>query len=197
MKQSRRKQTQAAKPISKSAKGIVVEGLKKGEPIPVPAKAFPRRRGGPRLNCRNCRITSVNGQPVPAGKNNATAYITENTNTFDIRATRQPADCPCTWSNVNIEYVAIAIGTIATRLKRKDFKFDQILEVAQINPNRPNPYFTVNECTLTVKISQLNDDFRNGINTSGLFIKGVVTLIKVGVKCNSKIFTLYLNITDK
>jgi hypothetical protein len=50
---------------------------------------------------------------------------------------------------------------------------------------------------LTLRISQLNDDLRKGINTENVFFQGVVTLIKVGVKCNSKIVTLYLNITDK
>lgn len=199
MAQSRQQQRLFGKPAKvtgKPGKGPVIEGLKKGKPIPVPAGDFPRPRGGARLDCRNCKITSVNGQQVPAGKNNATAFVAENTATFTISATRQPAACPCVWSNVNIEFAAIATGS-AKLLKRKNFKFDQVLDVVKINPNRPNPYFTINDCTLTLKISRLNDDFRDGINTESVFFQGVITLIKVGVKCNSKIFTLYLNITDK
>ncbi|MGQ0761550.1 MAG: hypothetical protein ACT4OT_05980 [Acidobacteriota bacterium] len=199
MAQPRQQQRSSGKPVKltgKAGKGPVIEGVKKGKPVDVPPRDFPRPRGGSRLNCSKCKITSVNNQQVPAGKTNAVAYIAEDTKTFTITATRQPADCSCTWSNVNIEFVAIATGA-AARIKRKNFKFDQIVEIVTVNPNRRNPYFTVNECSLTLKISQLNDDLRRGINTENVFFQGVVTLIKVGVKCNSMIFTLYLNITDK
>ena len=199
MAQPRQQQRSSGKPVKatgKPGKGPVIAGLKKGKPVDVPAEDFPRRRGGVRLNCSKCRITSVNNQQVPPGKNNAVAYIAEDSTSFTIAATRQPADCPCIWSNVNIEFAAIATGA-AARIKRKDFKFDQILEIVTVNPNRRNPYFTINDCSLTLGISQLNDDLRKGINTENVFFQGVVTLIKVGVKCNSKIFTLYLNITDK
>src|SRR5687767_5414358 len=120
MAQPRQKQPLPGKPVKakgKPGKGPVIEGLKKGKPIEVPVEDFPPRRGGVRVDCSQCKITSVNNQQVPAGKKNAVAYIAENTKTFTINATRQPSDCPCIWSNVNVEFAAIATGA-AAQIKR-------------------------------------------------------------------------------
>jgi hypothetical protein len=191
---SRKRGQQQIKRKPEPVKGPIKEGIKKGEPIPVPPGAFPPLPGP--NNCKNCTITTINGQQVGPGRNGV-AFISEDTKEFTLTATRNPANCPCNWSNVNIEYVAVATGS-AKNLKRKNFKFDQLLQVITINGNDPrNPYITINNCVLTIKISQLNKDLRDGINTQRVFFKGVVTLVKLGVKCNGRIVTLYLNITDK
>ena len=104
-----------AKPVP--VKGPFKEGIKKGKPVPIPPVAFPPVRG--RDDCKNCKITAINGQQVRSGRNGV-AFISEDTEQFTLTATRNPADCPCTWSNVNIEYVAVATGS-AKNLKRKNF----------------------------------------------------------------------------
>lgn len=170
----------------------VKQGIKKGvEPSPENFAS-----GKTQERCRNCRITAINGINFPPGKNTARVNITENTALFTLTSTPNPETCPCKWSEVGVEYVAVLTGA-AKILKRKSFTMPQIIELIKIDPNNSNnPYFTINNCQLSMKIKDLNTDLRNGINAQHAFFQGVPMSITVKVKCNSHVRTIVVEITD-
>ncbi len=179
----------------KDPRGSIKLGIKKGKPEPLPRGAM--RVGQTVDGCHNCVIRALNGQPFPPGTTTATNFLPETTIAFVINATPNPANCPCTWSNeLYVEYVAVLTGA-AKLIKRKNLQFPQILELIKIDPHNPqNPYATIAGCRLTISIKQLNADLRAGINTQHAFFQGVPTRIKLGVKCNSAVRTIVINITD-
>jgi hypothetical protein len=173
----------------------VKQGIKKGKPEALPRGAMPPATID---RCRNCVISALNGQAFPPGSTTGTTAVPENQAQLQITATPNPANCPCKWSNeVYVEYVGVLTGH-ATKLKRKNFQFPQVVELIKIDPRDPkNPYVTIAGCTITIQISQLNQDLRNGINTQHAFFRGVVTRLKLGVSCNKSYRTIYIDVTDK
>jgi hypothetical protein len=147
--------------------------------------------------CRNCVIAALNNQQFPPGTTTASAFQPENVAVYTINARPNPATCPCEWSKeIYVEYVAVLTGAAST-IKRRNLQFPQVLELIKIDPRDPkNPYVTINGCRLSIKIKDLNRDLRAGINTQHAFFQGVVTALKLGVKCNSQTRTIYITITD-
>jgi len=179
-----------------------VPGVAKGPK----AEAAPEFRGGGHTveRCRSCRIASLrlstSGAPsieqLQATKQVGYVTVKENEPALTITAGTEPHDCPCTWSLVGIEYVEVLTGA-AARLKRQNFQFSQLIETITVDPaNARNPYVTVNNCTMTIKIKDINDDLRQGINTGKPLSQGVVVRIGVRVKCGTEPVKLIINIVD-
>jgi hypothetical protein len=175
--------------------GPIKQGLQKGAPERLPRGAMVA--GPTQDGCRNCVIRALNNVPFPPRTTTATAFVADNAPPYVITASPNPPACPCTWSNeIYIEYVAVLTGA-AGRLKRKNMQFPQVLERIKLNPRDPqNPYVTIAGCTLTIDIAALNTDLRAGINTQHAFFQGVVTQLKLGVKCNGTYRTILINVTD-
>lgn len=178
-------------------------GVGKGQRPGAP----PRFGAAPKTvdRCRNCRITSLvlatTGAPSITQPQvvRKVGFVTvkENEPELTIRATTAPPECPCVWSLVGVEYVEILTGA-AAKMKRRNFHFHQIIETITIDPANPrNPYASVNGCTLKIKIKDLNDDLRAGINTGkSPFAQGVVVRLGVRVKCGTTPVTLLINVAD-
>ena len=154
-------------------------------------RTVPRR---PRRNCRTCRIIRINNQPFPASRSTARISRSENTQNLVISVRPSCPGCPCKWSTLAVQYIIVLTGA-ASRIRRKQ-SAPQLIGTARTNPNNTNPFFTVNGCTLTIKISKLNRDLRRGAGLPRPFRQGVPVSVTVRVKCNSKSKTIVVNITD-
>jgi hypothetical protein len=178
--------------------------VKRGRPAAQPGFGAPRPPVADR--CRDCEVISLtlstSGGPTitdPGTAGRKTAYLTvkENEPALTIKANTRPADCPCVWSQVGIDYVEILTGA-AARTKRRHFKFDQVIERVTVDPlTGRSPYITLANCTITFNIDALNKDLRAGINTGKpVFVQGVVVDLIVRVKCGRNDRVIIVNVTD-
>jgi hypothetical protein len=176
-------------------------GAKKGQPAP---KKRPAKAGPADVPCLDCQITQLVlsatqrsiFDPGTAGKIGL-INIREDEPLLRIRAVPSDSKCPCSWSNVEIEYVEVLTGA-AKRMKRRHFKLAQLLETINVDPANPrNPYFAVTGCTMRIRIADINTDLRNGINTGKPpFSQGVVTRLTLAVKCGGTPVELRINYLD-
>ena len=150
----------------------------------------------PKLNCDKCVIEQINAAKFKNTRQAVSFNVKENKKEFVITAIPSIKGCPCVWSNFRLEYSIILTG-------KKDIKrssiFSSLNETVTVNPSRNKNYFTIKGCTLTVKVSKLNDDLRNGnIRGARAFRNVLVPLRLAGrVKCGKKWRTFQIVFLDK
>jgi hypothetical protein len=152
------------------------------------------RKGGTteRPNCNDCRITSItvtrDANPpetaaFPANRNSVEFPVLENVNTLTVSVTTSKPHCPCIWSNIALSYVWNLAGP--ENIKRRHLQMPQLIDSSNNNLDPNGAYVTRAACTLTIKISDLNRDMRNGSITPP-FRKGVPLEISTMVKCDPR-----------
>ncbi len=100
-----------------------------------------------------------------------------------MSVTTSKPHCPCIWSNIALSYVWNLAGP--ENIKRRHLQMPQLIDSSNNNLNPNGAYVTRAACTLTIKISDLNRDMRNGSITLP-FRKGVPLEISTMVKCDPR-----------
>lgn len=150
----------------------------------------------PKINCDKCVIVQINKAKFKNTRQAVSFKVKENKKDFVITAVPSIKGCPCVWSKFKLEYSLILTG-------KKDIKresiFSSLNETVNVDPARNKGYFAFKGCTLTIKISKLNDDMRNGnIKGSRAFRNVLVPLRLAGrVKCGKKWRTFQIVFLDK
>ena len=200
---SNRKMKASLKPApiaQRAPDGRPVPGVKKGPPLQQPE--FRDQRPST-TDCRNCvisrvRITTADARPLLFDPATAGDFgrigVADNERAITLVATPNPRNCPCHWSNVEVQYVVVLTGA-ARRMKRSQFKLSQLVQPMVLDP-RSNPYVTVTNCTCTIAISDLDRDLRAGINTQRDFYQGVPMAVLIAVKCGRRAVTLRIDLRD-
>lgn len=135
-------------PIAKEDEGLVLVG---GRPRTVEK---PRK-----LKCDKCVITQINDTTFAAKNQYVTFSVKENAAELVLKAIPSIKDCPCEWSKFAIEYAVILTGK--KDIKRKNI-FSSLNETLTFDASKNPAHFIFKGCSVTIKISKINQDLRNG-----------------------------------
>lgn len=133
-------------------------GVKKGKELQL-AAAKKGKKAKPKNNCKKCFITAINKAKFRKKSQSVTFRVKEDRKSFVLEAVPSQADCPCEWSEMVLEYSVILTGK--KDIKRKSI-FTSLNETKKFDATKNPAHFSFNGCKLTIKISKINDDLRNG-----------------------------------
>lgn len=169
--------------------------------------ARPSRKGGTteRPSCKDCiiqgmifKIGAAQSQLNFRTRTEVGGYsAAENTATLKITAIPSNPACPCKWDDrINVEFIRIHTG-LANQTRRQLMRMPQLIQSRRARINQLPNHVTISGCELTVEISLINRDLRNGnIGGAQFNLKAVPTRIGARVRCNGKWRNLLIVITD-
>ncbi len=168
----------------------LVVGKQYEEKVPAGGRTQVRR------NCRDCVIVQINDTGFTRNSQMVQFEVSENTDDFVIRATPSIENCGCTWSNIDIMYILILTGN-ATGRRADLLRMPQLIEQRPARIDRNPDFFQVENCTLHIRISRINQALRNrNVNEPGFHTQGIPLGLCGKVRCNSRWREFRIRITD-